>query len=47
MTYNAPELMLIGAAANLVLDLSIDPEPKCSGDDLPGNERVTQDEDAW
>lgn len=46
MTYSQPELELIGAASNLVLDTSIPQEPKCERDDVMG-ELVSQDEDAW
>lgn len=46
MTYSQPELELIGAASNLVLDTSTLPEPKCEGEDVMGD-RVSQDEDAW
>lgn len=50
MTYSLPELMLVGAASNLVLDTSPAGNPKCdeTQEDLPKGQYIyTIDEDAW
>lgn len=48
MTYSMPELTLVGAASNLVLDTSPANNPKCDLNQPEIEAYVfTDDEDAW